>query len=93
MLSNYSNYQFWFFFKKKKMFAWLFVIFACSYKNMIASNLGNRYFSSYLSCFSFYFSIVFILNKLFIGFLINLKGKILYFNKFEKQNVECKETV
>ena len=56
---------------------------------MITSNLGNRDFSSYLSCFSFYFSIVFILNKLFIGFLINLKGKILYFNKFEKQNVEC----
>lgn len=54
----------------------------CMPQNMTTS-IGNRYFSLY-----FNFNIVSLLNNLFIGFLITLKGKMLYFNKFEKQNVE-----
>ena len=34
-------------------------------------------------CFSLYFNLVSLLNKLFINFLINLKGKIVFFNKFD----------
>ena len=42
----------------------------------------------YFNCFSLHFSIIFLLNELFVDFLVSLWGKMLHFNKFEKQNVE-----
>ena len=54
--------------------------FCMQVKNVTTSNLDNI-------CFSLHFNLVFSLNKIFVNFLINLRGKILLFKKFTGQSV------
>ena len=54
--------------------------FCMQVKNVTTSNLDNI-------CFSLHFNLVSSLNKIFVNFLINLRGKILLFKKFRGQSV------
>ena len=78
-LNTYSNYLFQFFILKKCLHDYLLFSNAVTKCN----NFELRVIYVFLCILIFY-----LLNKLFINFLINLEGKILHFNKFKNQNIE-----